>query len=166
MVDGSTTRTTQETEDGNLFDESVDLEDIGVLPTPMDHPPTFDEEFVQPNGSSASVGQNPSTLVSSSRRQKKRKASMASSWDVICESIQEIRTSMKEAHLVKVDKGETKEDIAAAFAALKAIPRVSRETLIVAYDSFTSEPTKAWEFLQMSTEDKEECVRYKFGGFQ
>lgn len=96
---------------------------------------------------------------------KKRKASMASSLDVIYESIQDIRTGMKEAHTVKVDKGETKQDIMATFAALKAIPRVSQETLVVAYDTFTSEPTKAWGFLQMSVEDREYYVRYKFGGY-
>ena len=90
---------------------------------------------------------------------------MASSLDFICESIQDIRTGMKEAHTVKVDKGETKQDITAAFAALKAIPGVSQQTLIVAYDTFTSEPTKAWGFLQMSVEDREYYVRYKFEGY-
>ena len=95
----------------------------------------------------------------------KRKASMTTSLDVICESIQDIRTSMWEAHLVKVDKAETKKDTAAAFGALKAVPRLSRQPLNVAYDTFTSEPTNTWGFLEMSAEEKEEYVRYKFGGF-
>ena len=128
MADGSVAGTTQETQEGHLIDDSIGLEDVGVFDTPMDDPPQFDEEFLQPNDSSASVGgQNPSTpSSSSSRRQKKRKTSMASSLDVICKSIQEIHTGMREAHLVKVDKAETKQDILAAFEALKAIPGLSR----------------------------------------
>ena len=128
MADGSIARTAQETQEGHLIDDLIGLEDVGVFDTPMDDPPQFDEEFLHPNDSSASVGgQNPSTpSSSSSRRKKKRKTSMASSLDVICESRQEIRTGMREAHLVKVDKAETKQDILAAFVALKAIPRLSQ----------------------------------------
>ena len=84
----------------------------------------------------------------------KRKVSMDSSLDVICKSIQEICMVMREAHLVKVDKGETKQDISATFAALKAIPKLSRQTLIVAYDIFTFEPTKSWGFLEMSPKER------------
>ena len=89
---------------------------------------------------------------------------MASSLDVIWEGIQDIQECMRESQIVKVDKGEMKQDVSATFAALKAIPGLSRQTMIVAYDTFTSEPTKAWGFLEMSPEEKEEYVWYKFGG--
>ena len=62
---------------------------------------------------------------------------MVSSLDVICESIQDIWEGMRGSQIVKVDKGETKQDISATFVALKAIPRLSQQTMIVAYDTFT-----------------------------
>ena len=145
MVDGTEAATATKTEDGHLFDEVVDLDDDRDFNTPMHDTLVVDEEFVHENISSTFARQSHSTPML--RRPKKRNASMASSLDVICESIQDICTGMKEAHTIKVDKGETKQDIMATFAALKAIPRVSQETLVVAYDTFTSEPTKAWGFL-------------------
>ena len=70
---------------------------------------------------------------------------------------------MTKAHNVNVDKRQEKHDISSAFTALKAMPGVNRETLIVAYDFFSSEPTKAWAFVEMTAEEREEYIRYKFG---
>ena len=70
---------------------------------------------------------------------------------------------MTKAHNINLDKRQDKQDISTAYAALKAMPGVSKETLVVAYDHFTSEPTKAWGFIQMTEEEREEYIRYKFG---
>ena len=69
---------------------------------------------------------------------------------------------MTRAHNINVDKRENKKDISNAYAALKAMPRLSQETLIVPYDVFTSDATKAWAFVEMIVEEREEYIRYKF----
>ena len=50
---------------------------------------------------------------------------MATSLDVISESIHMIKEGISKPHTIKVDKEDTKKDVAKVLAALKAIPRLS-----------------------------------------
>lgn len=154
IADGNGAATGPEAQYGHIFEEAVDLDDDGGFDTQMDDTPQSEEEIRHSNNSTTSVRQNPSPP--SARKSKRKKPSMASSLEIICETIQNIDRGMS--------KREVKHDISSAFAALKAMPGVSRGTLIVAYDFFSSEPTKAWAFLEMTTEEREEYIRYKFGG--
>ena len=88
---------------------------------------------------------------------------MTTCLDAICESIHNIDEGMGRAHNVNVDKRGKKRDISSAYAALKAMPELSPQTIIVAYDYFTSEPTKAWVFVEMTEEERVVYIRYKFG---
>ena len=102
LVNGSTTRNSQETKDGNLLNELVEIEDFGFFTMPMDGTSELDEDFLRPNDYSAFIRKNPSTHSSSSWMSKKRKACMAASLDVICESIQDICMNMRKAHLFEI----------------------------------------------------------------
>ena len=77
-----------------------------------------------------------------------KKPSMDTCLDVICKSIQNIDRGMTKVHNINVDKREVNQDISSTYAALKAMPKITRETLTVVYDFFTSEPIKAWGFVR------------------
>ena len=89
---------------------------------------------------------------------------MAASLDVISGSIQRIEEGMKMPHTIRVDKDDIRTDASNLFAALKAIPELSRETMTKASDTFMREPTMAIWFLEMDAEAREDYIRYKFGG--
>ena len=89
---------------------------------------------------------------------------MAASLDVISESIYEIREGIKQAHTIRFDKEDTKKEAADLFAALKAIPGISQQTMTIASDNFMQEPTRAIWFLEMDDAAREDYIRYKFGG--
>ena len=161
----ATTTNIEIEEDEQLFEEAVDLDDEGGFNTPMDggfSTNEFEEENLQSNNSTTSARPNPSTPTT--RRQKRKKPSMANCLDVICESIQNIDRGMTKGHSINVDKREEKHDMSSAYVALKAMPKITQETMIVAYEFFTSEPTKAWAFIGMIEEEREVYIRYKFGG--
>ena len=123
MAEGGVAGTPQDVEDGNLYDDAVDLNDDNDLNTPMNVASDFDEDFLQSNQSIASARSNPETPTT--RRTKKRKASMAASVDIISKSIHEIREGIKQSHTIKFDKEDIRKEDANSFVALKAIPRIS-----------------------------------------
>ena len=88
---------------------------------------------------------------------------MATSLDVISESIHMIKEGINKPHTIKVDKEGSKQDVAKVLAALKAILGLNQETLTVACDTFMHEPTIAIWFLEMDAEAREDYVKYKFG---
>ena len=152
-------------EEGQLFEEAIDLDDDADFNTLMDegfNTNEFEEENLQSNNSTTSARPNPSTPTR--RRQKRKKPSMANCLDVICESIQNIDRGMTKGHSINVDKREEKHDMSSAYAALKAMPKITQETMIVAYDFFTSKATKAQAFIGMTEQEREVYIRYKFGG--
>ena len=122
----------------------------------------LDEDFLQSNQSTTSTRNNCST--STSRGPKRRKASTAASLDVIFGSIQRIEEGMKIPHTIRVDKDDIKIDASNLFCALKAIPRLSRDTMTKASDTFMHEPTMAIWFLDMDVQAREDYIKYKFGG--
>ena len=164
-TEGNIITTATETDDGHLFEEAIDLEDDGGFNTCMDgglNTPDFDEEFLHSNNYTMFIRKEYHTPTT--RRPKRMKPSMTTCLDVICESILNIDQGMNKDHNINVDKREVKQDISSAYPALKAMPRLSRETLIVAYEFFTSKPMKSWGFIEMTEQEREEYVRYKFGG--
>ena len=123
MVEGNVAAAAQDAEDGNLFDEAIDLGDDEEINTPLNVANDLDEYYLQSNQSTKSTRNNPSP--STSRRPKRWKASMASFLDVISENIHEIREEINKSHTIKFDKEDTKKDVANLFAALKVIPGIS-----------------------------------------
>ena len=162
MAEGSVAGTPQDVEDGNLYDDDVDLDDDNDLNMPMNDAADLDEDFLQSNQSTASARSIPSTPKT--RRPKRRKASMAASLDVISESIYEIREGIKQSHTIRFDKEDTKKEVVDLFFSLKAIPRISQQTMTIASDNFMQEPTRAIWFLEMDDAAREDYIRYKFGG--
>ena len=95
IAEGNEAATPQDTEDGNLFDEAAtDLDDDEGFNTPVNIATDLDEGFLQSNQSTASTSNNHST--STSRGPKWRKASMATSLDVISGSIQRIKMILRQ----------------------------------------------------------------------
>ena len=92
MAEGSVAGTPQDVEDGNLYDV-VDLDDDDELSMLVNDVADLDEDFLQSNQSTASARSIPSTPMT--RRPKRRKASMATSFDVISKSIYEIQEGIK-----------------------------------------------------------------------
>ena len=121
-----------------------------------------DEDCLQSNQSTTSTRNNSSTPTR--RRPKRKKASMATSLDTISENICEVRKGINRSHTIKFDKEDTKKEAADLFVALKAIPRISRETMTIASDTFMQEPTRAIWLLEMDDLVREDYIRYKFGG--
>ena len=162
MAEGNVAATPQDTKDGNLFAEAADLDDDEGFHTPVNVAIDLDEDFLHSNQSTTATRNNPS--IPSSRRKKRKKASMAASLDAISESIQMIQEGISKPHTIRVDKEDISKDVANVLAALKAIPGLGRDTMNVACDTFMNEPTRVIWFLEMDAKVREDYVRYKFGG--
>ena len=134
IAKGTIDATTQETKEGHIMDDSLNLDNDKDFSIPVDVDSHLDEDFAQSNQSSASGSQRISP--SSSRKGKRKKASMAGSMDTICEAMNKIHEGMLKPYIVKVDEEDSESVGEKIYGALKGISRISEDSMIKAYDDF------------------------------
>ena len=162
MAEGNVAATAQETEEGHIMDEAIDLDDVRDFSIPADADSQLDEHFAQSNQSSGSVSQRISP--SSSRRGKRKKASMAGSMDTICEAMNKIHEGMLKPYVVKVDEQDSECVGEKIYDALKGISGISEDSMIKAYDDFLVETKRAKGFLRMTDGERVKYIQLKYGG--
>jgi hypothetical protein len=161
MAEGTTAATAQETEEGHMMDEALDLDnDDGDFNIPLDD--NLDGEFSQSNQSTATATKRISP--SASRKGKRKKASMAGSMDSVSEALNKIHEGMLKPYIIKVDQGESDSVAEKIYDALKAIPGLTEDTMIRAYDTFLVETARAKGFLRMDISERIKYIVLKHGG--
>ena len=71
---------------------------------------------------------------------------------------------MSKPYIVKVDQEDFDSVVEKMYDALKAIPGLTKEVMIRAYDSFLVETTRAKGFLRMSVLERIKYILLKYGG--
>lgn len=154
IADGTGTTTAGETEEGHYNrpaqldddddDATVDVDgpDCG---TSFETQPDLDDETATPR-SCPSTG-------SSQRRVRKRKASLASSLDMICETMQTLTEGLKVPQVVTVDHSQEQAVLGRAWKTLKAMPQVSSSDAITVYETLMNKPAILNGFVSMETDE-------------
>lgn len=146
MAEGTTAATPQEMEEGHMMDDTIDLDDDGDFHLLADD--NLEDDFSQSHQSTATTRQRISP--SSSKKGKRKKANMAGSMDSISEALNKIHEGMSKPYIVKVDQEDSDSVAEKMYDALKAIPGLTEEVMIRAYDSFLVETARAKGFLRMT----------------
>lgn len=162
MAEGNVASMAQETNEGNIMDEATDLDDVGDFSIPVDVDSHLDDDSSQSNQSSASGSQR--IPPSSSRKGKRKKASMAGSMDTICEAMNRIHEGMLKPYVVKVDEEDSESVGEKIYDALKGINGISEDSMIKAYDDFLVETKRAKGFLRMTKGERVKYIQLKYGG--
>lgn len=167
IAEGTTAPTAHDNEEGNLMDEAVDLDDDGdfnttMNNTTMDNATDLDNETNPSNKSSATGKQFVSPTTS--RKAKRKKASMAGSMDVISDAINCLNAGLKETQNIRMDEGHLDSLYDKVYDALKVIPDISEDIMLQAFDSFLLESARAKGFLRMTEGERARYVQLKFGG--
>lgn len=165
MADGTTSTTTQDIEEGHHMDESIGLDDYSEeIRTPNRVAADLDNEDMNipvSNQCSAASGRHVRE-ASSSKRPKRKKASMASSMDGMSHSIDKLNETLLKPQFIELAEERKLKDLQDVYAALKATNELSISNLIAAFDTFVADPDKAKGFLIMNEEERVEYVRIKF----
>ena len=168
IADGFTSTTTQDMEEGHNMDVTLDNEDdyegihtpIRAADVDLD-----DEDMTIPTSNQCSAASGKHGRVASSiKRQKRKKASMASSMDGMSHSIDKLNETLLKPQIIEMGEERKLKDLQEVYAALKATGELNINTLIGAFDTFVSDPNRAKGFLIMNEEERVEYVRIKFLG--
>ena len=165
MADGTTSTIAQDIEEGHHMDDSIGLDDnYEEIRTPNQVAADLDNEDMNipvSNQCSAASGRHVRE-ASSSKRPKRKKASMASSMDGMSHSIDKLNETLLKPQFIELAKEHKLKDLQDVYAALKDTNELSISNLITTFDTFVADSDKAKGFLIMNEEERDEHVRIKF----
>lgn len=158
IAEGFIATTPLDAEEGHPMNDAFNVldEDDTNCGTSLDSQPNFDEELYHSNQLSASARGNPPTL--SSRRGKRKKTSLSTSLDVICETMKQLKDGLGKPQIVKVDKSEEDNVLSAAYTSLKVVPELSQAVFVKAHDTFVLQCERAKGFLMMDDVERVDWI--------
>lgn len=132
IAEGAAATTAQETKEGLNMDGPayMDCDEDVPISTPLNTTTDLDDELYHSNQSTTSARPNPST--SSPRREKRKKATMNGSMDVLCETMKRIEEDFCVPFVLKVDSSESNSVFVNVYEALKSILDLTQQTMLKA----------------------------------
>ena len=86
---------------------------------------------------------------------------MASSMDGMSHSIDKLNDTLLKPQIIEMGEERKLKYLQEVYTALKATSELNVSTLIGAFDTFVSDPSRAKRFLIMNEEEREKCIRIK-----